>query len=144
MNNYFDNEIKQLEKEILNLKTSAQKSAGVVPTTAKTINVTVNLALRSTFVCSGTANYLIRTNSNALVIVTLDKYYDDVYRAADYPYTTRESYWVLGSYRDGSMSLLLTCFGTANDAQTIEQGGSVSMTVNITVRCTSDFTIERA
>lgn len=145
MDNYLDREIKQLNKEILALKTSAQKSAGIVPTVMQTFGVTIQLRIQSTapLSCSGMAEYVITTENDALLMVTLDKYYDDITKVSDDPRTTRNADLYLSKYNDGKMSLIVSSYGTYDDAVTIQDGGSVSISRQVTIRCTSDFTIER-
>lgn len=145
MDNYLDREIKQMNREILALKTSAQKSAGIVPTVSQSFGVTLQLQIESTapLICSGTAEYEITTESDALVMVTLDKYYDDITKVSGGPRETRSTYYDLSKFNNGKTSLLISAYGTDDDAAAIQGGGSVSISSQVTVRSTSSFTIER-
>lgn len=145
MDNYLDREIKQMNREILALKTSAQKSAGIVPTVMQTFGVTLQLQVDSTtpLTCSGMAEYLITTESDAIIMVTLDKYSDDITKESYSPRTTRGYDYLLSKLNNGKTSLIISVYGTYDDAVAIQGGGSVSLSSQVTVRSTSNFTIER-
>lgn len=143
MNDYFEQEVKMLEKELVRLKTSAQKSAGVVPTIAKSLNLNIPLALSgSPGDCSGTIACLIETDNDALIMPTLDWYYGNVIDNDHFPYTTRGASVVYGEYPDGRKIIKVTARGTYQDALDIAGGASISVQVTLTVRCSDTFTLE--
>lgn len=143
MSNYFDNEIKQLDRELLDIKTSGQKSSSVVPTVAKTFKVDIDLKLTSLTDCSGLAEYKVITPTDSLMMVTLDKYYDDISQSAVYPRVTRETYWFRTQGSDGVDHVNIETIGTRADAETLAGGGTVTVTTEVTIRCTNNFTVER-
>lgn len=142
MNNYFEREIRQLKKELLQLKTSSQKSAGLVPIISRTANVSIPLSLNSIQTeCSGEIIYLIEPNSDALIIPTLDKYYDDIMLNDRLPYRTRKVSLALTVGTDGRYLLRITGRGDTNDVSSLVGGGSVNLNTILTVQCSDNFTM---
>lgn len=140
MENYFDREIKQINQEILMLKTSSQKSAGIVPTTAKTISLNVGLSLNSSRTdCSGSATYRVLTDSNSLLMITLDKYYDDVTKNQDFPRTTRYTNWVISRDNNDIFYLRVYSYGNQTDLNNLKNGNTVSVPVKLSIRSTDNF-----
>lgn len=145
MDDYFNRELQQINREITRLKTSSQKSGGIVPTVSKTLRITEQLQFTGlptpTSTVRAIVKYKILPSSTALIIATLDKYYDDIFNVIDNG--TRSRSVSMSEERNGDtiMSVMLT--GDNNDARTMYDGGSVSMSTEVTVRCTDNFTIER-
>lgn len=143
MDNYFDQEVKMIQKELVRLKTSAQKSAGMVPTVSKSVNLNIPLVLDSlSMICSGTVVYKVNVSEDALIVPTLDWYYGDVMQNDHLPYTTRAANAVFGRYSDGSYVVMVTVRGTMDDSIAISGGSSISVPVVLTVRCSDTFTLE--
>lgn len=147
MQNYFDREIAQLEKELLRLKTAQQKFAGQVPTISKSIDVSVPLHLSiSGFAAIGEKVYKINVNGDsAFYTSTLAHYYDDVTKHGTVPLETRYM-TVINTFRDNNYYVTVsgngTTYGPNNDLETLRNGGSVILTNKLTIICTDDFTIE--
>ena len=79
MQNYFDNELKNIERELTQLKTGMVKSAGVIESISKTVNISVPLELSgSGLTASGEKNYRVYIEKASIVLVTLDWYHEDV------------------------------------------------------------------
>lgn len=149
MENYFDREIKGIERELLYLKTSAQKSAGVVKTVSKTLPITVTLVddhSASYPTARAWKHYQINSDETAITIPSLDWYFQDITKASTSFYTTRQiemCHVILPNGKDG---LRLHIFGTENspgsDGERVGNGETVRVSFNLTVRSTADFTIE--
>lgn len=116
-----------------------------MPTVSQTITVNIPLSLVGPYnaVCTGTAEYAIQSEGEALVMVTLASYFDDIFKANEYPYTTRERNYVLSKLRDGRLDLTISCHGDGNDVNTLKGGGAASISVELTIRSTSNFTVEK-
>lgn len=146
MQNYFDREITQLQKELLRLKTSQQKFAGQVPTISKSINFNIPLRISTSgFSAIGQKNFRIVVNNNAFFTSTLSTYYDDVTKHATVPLETRYM-TIQNTFMGGSYYVRVFAHGTESgansDLATLRNGGSVSLTNKLTIICTDDFTIE--
>lgn len=146
MDNYFDREILQMERELLRLKTSQQKFAGSVPTVKKSIQISVPLALAGGgMTARGQIYCKIVPENTALVYPTLSKYYDDVLL---FPYVEdRTRSFSMEMYHNGDdlyleIRAIGTNYGQNNDVDTLRNGGSVSLTNTITVVATDDFEME--
>lgn len=143
MEDYFEHEVKKIERELIRLKTSAKKSAGIVPTIAKTINLNIPLSLdASRTSCSGNITYKISIDSVALIMPTLDWYYGNVIDNDHFPYTTRRASIVSGRLSNGDYIVRVQARGTYQDAIDIAGGASISVQVNLTVRSSDIFTME--
>ena len=146
MDNYFDKEILQMERELLRLKTSQQKFAGSVPTVKKSIQISVPLALSGGgMTARGQIYCKIVPENTALFYPTLAKYYDDVLL---FPYTeNRTRYFSIEVYHNGDDLFIEirangTNYGQNNDVDTLRNGGSVSLTNTLTVVATDNFELE--
>ena len=146
MDNYFDREILQMERELLRLKTSQQKFAGSVPTVKKSIQISVPLALAGGgMTARGQIYCKIVPDSTALFYPTLAKYYDDV---TLFPYVEdRTRSFSMEMFQNGDdlyleIRAIGTNYGQNNDVATLKNGGSVSLTNTITVVATDDFEME--
>lgn len=143
MENYFSNEINHVKKELTRLKTTAQKSAGNIKTASQSIQVNMSLSLREPFGAMGEAHYKIITESNALASFTLDKYYDDIHYDLLPIIHPRERHILPLQIDANTIYLVIQAQGDGNDIQTLTDGGSVTITSTLTVRCTAPFTIEQ-
>lgn len=144
MDNYFDREIKQIKREILGLKQSQQKSAATVPTAVRTASISLDLEIIDSGDPRATAYFRIETNSRALVFATLDKYYDDI-TLNDHGWNpdTRKARLAVQKVSKLVYYVIITLIGTGQDYVTIRDGGKVTMSRNLTVRCTDNFTMVR-
>ena len=153
MNNYFDTELLYLDKELTYLKTSMPRSASLVVTTSQTLHLDARLEIGTKpyqgdpDVAVRVYNYEIVTEENALIIPTLDWYYDDISQAWREPPTIYARYidMVEVILPNGNPGLRLTVFGTNvgtnNDAERVAAGQNVTISFNLTVRCSHEFTI---
>lgn len=150
MDNYFDNEIKQLQKEIINLKTSGTKSAEIVETISQTIPISMQLSLGQSSTPPGAVAqkyFEIETDDNALVMITLDHYYDDINEAWQVLPKVTARYFDMTrfEFQNGNIGVRLIAYGTNtgadNDAEKISGGQVVTMSCNMTVRCTTNFSL---
>lgn len=142
MQDYFDNEIKYLDKELTRLKTSMTKSSGSILTVVKSVNFSIPLQSTGFLRPSGTTKFILHTDENALFHVTLDSYYDDVMKELDGRYLTRQKYPIIAN-RFGDIRIDVRGLGTIDDEATIQGGGSVTLTGAMTVQCTNEFTLEQ-
>lgn len=142
MQDYFDNEIKYLDKELTRLKTSMTKSSGSILTVVKSVNFSIPLQSTGFLRPSGTTKFILHTDENALFHVTLDSYYDDVMKELDGRYLTRQKYPIIAN-RFGNIRIDVRGLGTIDDEATIQGGGSVTLTGTMTVQCTNEFTLEQ-
>lgn len=144
MDNYFDNEIKNIKREIHGLKQSQQKSAANVPTSAQSVSITQTLKLIDSGDPRATVHYKVETPSRALVFATLDKYYDDI-MLNDHRWNpdTRVARISVQKASKLVYYISITFIGDGNDYITIRDGGTVTMTRTMTVRCTDTFTMTK-
>lgn len=151
MNNYFEQEIKRLEREVLRLKTSGQKSAGVIEMVTQTIPVSIKLEVDpsvSVPSAAGQKYYKIINESNALVIPTLDWYYQDVNNAWRGRLSVYSRYLDMSDviYSDGYVGVRIRAIGTNvganNDGIRVANGETVMVDCNLTVISSDNFTIE--
>lgn len=151
MDNYFNHELNYLKKELTRLKTAAQKSASSAKLVKQTVNVSTNLVWEDISYPYGSARsdviYEIIPNSDSLVICTLDWYFGDITKSYDIYQTTREirlSQFVLPN---GNPGVELYFMGTENgpnsDAARAKNGETITVSVNLTVTCTDNFSIRR-
>lgn len=147
MDNYFEREIMTLEREIRQLKTAQQKSAGQVPTIYKSISFNVPLSLNSSqTIARGSAAFKVTTADNCLIIPTLAKYYDNVALAEYLPLKTRYMVLAIGKLAPNTYLIELSARGTEganSDVSTLIGGGSVVLDNTLTVQSTDEFTLER-
>lgn len=138
MQNYFENEITRMEKEILWLKTSAIKSGSVITSQVKTIDYAIPLELVSEFNATGSIDYKLILDDEAIFNTTLDKYYDDI--VGGYDDGRRRA---IGENYLGRNEYIITVYawGDQNDRDILRGGGSVTITGKLTITCTDDFTI---
>lgn len=143
MENYFDSEIKNIEREIVNLTTSMQKSAIVAPTVVQTVQVTRSLQSGGSDKAFYNARFRVTTNTRALVMATLDSYFDDITLNDRVWVPDTRSAWLYVSKISRTVYYVNISFrGKDGDNTTISGGGSVQMTRTLTVRCTDEFTLE--
>lgn len=148
MKNALDQELQYLEDEILRLKTGAQKSAQSAELVVKTTTVNAPLVLKNTppYVPSATKYKLLEIvqGDPELTRVYLSWYYQDIYRAFDleHPRDIKMRYCILD---DGNMGIQLYfrgSYGPADaDVQRMINGEQITLSVDMTVVSTGDFSI---
>lgn len=146
MDNYFASEISSIEKELIRIKTSNSKSAGVIQTVSKTVDVSVPLSLnQSQTTARGHKDFRITPEQDAIFMCTLDWYSEDILIDHQIPRTVRGASISESDYngvRIVSVSINGTQFGSNNDVQRLINGESVTVNAKLTIRATCDFTIE--
>lgn len=146
MDNYFERELMNIEREIRQLKTSQQKFAGQVPTTFQSISIRIPLRLNSSRTsASGQARYRITTVQNSFVVATLAKYYDNILVFSELPRKTRSMSLVIGKASANVYIVQILANGTEganSDVATLINGGSVELENTLTVQSTDEFTVE--
>ena len=150
MENYFDREILALERELSQIKTAAQRSSGVIKTVSKTIQVSVSLVIsESRTFCRGYTYYEITTNSDSILQITLDWYHQNV---MDEWKIARTSRYILARtvrLNNGKLGIQVVSQGTnwsadqSDDLSRLERGESISITANMTILSTDNFTIRK-
>lgn len=139
MQNYFDNEIAWLEKEVRWLKTSAVKSGTTITSAVKSVNYSISLTLSSPTNANGQQTFLVETSDSALFNASLDIYFDDVAKAkGDTRRRVIEQYYL----SDNKYIVNVLAWGDSSDRSTLSGGGAVTIAGRLTVTCTSDFTLE--
>lgn len=148
MNDYFEREFLILERELVRLKTAAQRSSGTVATVSKTIKVVIPLSLNSSGTsCSGDITYRVIPETNSLVIATLDWYHENIQNDWEIPRTSRAVALYETQVDNGGLQLRVAAEGTqysstgTSDVQKLQNGQSVSIEVNLTILATNNFTI---
>ena len=90
MENYFSSEIKTIKRELTRLKTSMNKSAGVVQTVAQSVDMNIPLQLAySGSSAIGYKYYRIITEKDAIVSINLEWYSENVLIDYEVPSTVR-------------------------------------------------------
>lgn len=145
MNNYFDRELKQLERELTYLKTARQKSATAVGLISHSVNVSIPLALNSSQTnATGYKAYSIDNGEyDQLATATLNWYIDNVYdywKPTQLPDSARKASLQMGVYRNNQTAVVRVT-GSHADIETLKGGGSVTVNVTLTVTSTGDFTL---
>lgn len=148
MQDYFENEVKRVERELLWLKTSGQKSASAIATTSRTLHLNVNLQYEEISWPTGSARaskwFQVVPENDAIIIPTLSWYHGDINQAADIEIMTREIRLDIGIV-NGKYTIGLYFIGTEkgdnSDAARTKRGETVTVSVDLTVVSTSNFTI---
>lgn len=151
MENYFDHELNYLKKELTRLKTANQKSASSAKLVKQTVNVSTNLVWEDISDPYGSARsdvvYEIIPNSDSIVICTLDWYFGDINQSYNVYYTTRQIKAKQLVLPNGNQGIELYFIGTENgpnsDAARAKNGETITVSVNLTVTCTDNFTLRR-
>lgn len=146
MNDYFEREFLALERELLRLKTSAQRSSGTVVTTKTVQPISVQLVDLNTY-CRGYTYYVIEPETDSIVNITLDWYYEDVSKEWQVPRVSR-SFGVNKIIQpSGKIILEFYAYGTtwstdnSDDLSRLRNGETVIITANATIQSTNEFTI---
>ena len=142
MDNYFDSEIKRLNDEITWLKTSGQRSALVIPTVSKTVTKQIKFEYLDSGYTFGGAYFTVTSEHYAVVMATLDQYYSDITLNDHHSNNSRSAKIILYKPYPNTTSMTINCIGNQTDYNKVLNGETVTMTVKLTIRCTSNFTIE--
>ena len=145
MENYFSTEVSRLNREILQLKSSNQKSAQALSAISMVENISLDLAVSGSDEVTALAAWSITMDSESLVFVSLDKYYDDI-TINDHQAPERSRSRKLHLFFTSPTSAIvgITMRGNSSDVVSIrDQGGKVTMGATLTVTCTGNFTMER-
>ena len=151
MENYFNHELNYLKKELTRLKTATQKSASSAKLVKQTVNVSTNLVWEDISYPYGSARsdvlYEIVPNTDSIIICTLDWYYGDITKSYDIYQSTREirvKQLVLPNGKPGiELYFIGTEDGPNSDAARAKNGETITVSVNLTVTCTDNFSIRR-
>lgn len=151
MDNYFNRELNYLKKELTRLKTAGQKSASSAKLVKQTVNVSTNLVWEDLSDPYGSARswviYEITPNSDSIIVATLNWYYDDINSSYLTTQSTREVQLKQVILPNGKPGVQLYFIGTENgpnsDAARAKNGETITVSVNLTVTCTDNFTLRR-
>lgn len=139
MQNHFDSEIKYLEKELRWVKTAAVKSGAVVTSQVQSVAYSIPLTLVSPTNANGHQIYKLKVNENAIFVPSLDIYYDDIANArGDTRRRAILCYWL----EENTYIIWVGAWGNASDRQTLQDGGSVTITGTLKLTCTDAFELE--
>lgn len=143
MREYFSQEIKSLEDELLALKSAMAKSAGVIMLHKE--EMSLNIAFDNDGDIGPPSKVvsikIISGENRPLYFVTLDKYYDDLSPGSTEFGRTRHRWFRLEEV-NGNILIKLTVIGTEDDRITLNTGGSVVVPVKLTVYGTNLFSLE--
>lgn len=143
MENYFTTEISRLEKEILMLKTTMRKSAGVIPMEVKLLTLQISLSLNSAQTLANGKKYIkIIPNKPALILLTLDKYQNNIYYDPTFVIQDGWALVQLVTTPSGAEIADVSVRGSDADVQTLKNGGTVTKTVKLLIQCSDNFTTE--
>lgn len=151
MDNYFNRELDYLKKELTRIKTNSQKSSSSATLVKQTVNVSTNLVWENISDPYGSARsdviYEIIPNSDSIVVCTLDWYFGDINGSYTTDQTTREIQVHQFVLSNGHPAIELYFIGTENgpnsDAARARNGETITVSVNLTVTSTDNFTIRR-
>lgn len=151
MDNYFNRELNYLKKELTRLKTAGQKSASSAKLVKQIVNISVNLAWEDISYPYGsaraTAVYEVIPNSDSIIVPTLDWYFGDINGSYTTDQTTRQIQMSTFILPTGNYGVYLYFIGTENgpdsDAARAKNGETITVSVNLTITCTDNFTVRR-
>ena len=151
MDNYFNRELNYLKKELTRLKTAGQKSASSAKLVKQTVSISTNLVWEDLSDPYGSARswviYEITPNSDSIIVATLNWYYDDINSSYLTTQSTREIQLKQVILPNGKPGVQLYFIGTENgpdsDAARAKNGETITVSVNLTVTCTDNFTLRR-
>lgn len=150
MENYFENEIKLIESELTNLKQSKIRSAGAIAISKQNVAVSADLQYEDSGGAYGSAYaikvYEIATSSPAIIMPTLSWYSSDIEKPAILTeYSARKIDIYQAILDNGNCAVVLYFNGTndssTSDAAKVQAGETVTISVELTVACTENFTI---
>lgn len=138
MRNEFDTEINNLQAEILALKQQKQTSANTLNTQSQTVTLTFNLEL------AGGAPMYVR--SDKMAIIDIDAGNNNPLVGVNYNITGLDNRTIrdipIYDENTGHIGHMMFIFSNNNDdLTTLLNGGTVTLTYNLTVSATTDVTI---
>lgn len=148
MRNALDQELKYLEDEILRLKTGAQKSAQSAELVVKTVTVNAALELRNEPPLLPLTRkyklYEVVQSSSEITRAYLSWWYSDVYSSPEI-YRGREINMYYCILNDGNMGIKMYFRGSNDgpnsDVQRMLNGEQITLSVDMTIVSTGDFSI---
>lgn len=138
MQNYFENELTMMEKEIRWLKTSLVKSGATITSVIKSVDYSIPLQLVGGD-AKGSANFIVNVDEACILVPNLDLYYQDISQAMA---GTRTANCIIKWLSDLQYIVTVEVSGDSNDVSTISGGGSVTLTGVLSVCSSGDFTLE--
>ena len=146
MNNYFDQEIKTMEAELTQLKTSAQKSGAVMDLVTTSIPVSISLVLGAyETTANGYAYYIAKSDGDNIVFGYLDWYSEDVQKNWIPPYeqgSVRHAWVDTGKY-NGDILFKITVRGSRRDIDALAGGSSVVANMNMILMGVKEFEVQQ-
>lgn len=142
MQNYFDNEIKNIERELLALKTASTVSSIPLELIQHSVQISIPLQL-SVYqtTATGAVAYKIVSDEDLIVYPYLSWYYENIY---DIEVTGEHRYLrMMSLFQDGAPLIFINARGSENDIQRMIGGESITLTANLTVVATRNFTMEK-
>jgi len=142
MQNYFDNEIKNIERELLALKTASTVSSIPLELIQRSVQISIPLQL-SVYqtTATGAVAYKIVSDEDLIVYPYLSWYYENIY---DIEVTGEHRYLrMMSLFQDKAPLILINARGSENDIQRMIGGESITLTANLTVVATRNFTMEK-
>lgn len=142
MQNYFDNEIKNIERELLALKTASTVSSIPLELIQRSVQISIPLQLSIyQTTATGAVAYKIVSDEDLIVYPYLSWYYENIY---DIEVTGEHRYLrTMSLFQDGAPLILINARGSENDIQRMIGGESITLTANLTVVATRNFTMEK-
>lgn len=142
MQNYFDNEIKNIERELLALKTASTVSSIPLELIQRSVQISIPLQLSIyQTTATGAVAYKIVSDEDLIVYPYLSWYYENIY---DIEVTGEHRYLrMMSLFQDGAPLIFINARGSENDIQRMIGGESITLTANLTVVATRNFTMEK-
>jgi hypothetical protein len=142
MQNYFDNEIKNIERELLALKTASTVSSIPLELIQHSVQISIPLQLSIyQTTATGAVAYKIVSDEDLIVYPYLSWYYENIY---DIEVTGEHRYLrMMNLFQDGAPLIFINARGSENDIQRMIGGESITLTATLTVVATRNFTMEK-
>ena len=142
MQNYFDNEIKNIVRELLALKTASTVSSIPLELIQHSVQISIPLQLSIyQTTATGAVAYKIVSDEDLIVYPYLSWYYENIY---DIEVTGEHRYLrMMSLFQDGAPLIFINARGSENDIQRMIGGESITLTATLTVVATRNFTMEK-
>lgn len=150
MQDYFEREISNMERELRYLKTSSQRSAGSMVISSQTLNLSVPLQYIHNPPLDDKARaekwFEVVTEGEQLIVPTLSWYFQDLSQASSTIFTTRMIELWQTILPNGNYGVYLYFIGSEigdnNDAERLKNGETINVDVDLTIRCTNNFVVQ--
>jgi len=146
MNDYFERELKSLEAELTQLKTSKQKSSATMDLVTKVIPVSVSLEVGEQEVAAyGYEYYVAKSDGENIIFGYLSWYSEDVQKNWISPYepdSVRQAQVDLAKYNDDIL-LKVAVRGSRRDFDALAGGSSVVANMNLVVIGVKEFEVQK-